>query len=484
MKATMAVLVAAALVAAAGLGACGDDGAAYPVEQLQDPTTCMKCHPQHHADWSGSMHAYAATDPVFRAMHQRGQRETNGGLGLFCVNCHAPMAVANGTITEANVRDFDFDTLATKEDGITCYFCHNVERITGEHNNPLQLAMDQTMRAGIKNPVDSEAHHSAYAEHMDNDYDENTSAMCGACHDIVNPAGVHIERTFLEWKGSIFATNPDKSARVSCGSCHMEPFDGVVADAPGVTSRPYGRHDHKFVGIDQALVDFPQRAEQDAALRAFVEGSSKIVGAARVPGTAPPGGVCVQPDGIFVRIDGINIGHNFPSGSAFERRVWLEVVAYDAEVGGNVLFSSGVVPDGMDPEDTGDPSLLGLWDRAKKADGSPAHFQWEVASIEDRRDALGRLADVLTPATTNIPTEPEFDHSVKKLFSAAAPLRLQIKRVEARLLVRPLSFALLNDLAASGDLDLSAIDAQKTLVVSTSTWLDSTKNPTTFCNPR
>lgn len=466
------------------LAACSDDaGPAFPVEQLKDPNTCMECHPTHNTEWSGSMHAYAATDPVFRAMHKRGQRE-KPDLGLFCVSCHAPMAVQNGTITEANVKDFDFDTLSPADDGITCFFCHNVERVNGDHNNPLQLAMDQTMRGGIKNPVSNKAHHSAYAELMDNDFDDNTSAMCGACHDIVNQAGVHVERTFLEWQGSIFATNPDKSARVSCGSCHMEPFDGVVADAPGVTSRPFGRHDHQFPAIDQALVDFPQRAEQDMAVRSFLEGSSKIVGAARVPGTAPPGGICVQPDGLFVRIDGIGIGHNFPSGSAFDRRAWLEVNAYDAEVGGNVIFSSGVVPDGMDPEDIADPNLLGLWDRAKKANGEKAHFLWEVASIEDRRDPLGRLADVLTPATTNVATEPEFDHSVKKLFTAAAPLRLQIKRVEARLLVRPVAYEVLHDLEASGDLDLSSLAPLNTLVVSTSTWLDSTKNATTFCNPR
>lgn len=462
----------------------GDSGPKYSVEMLQDPNTCLECHPQHYTEWSGSMHAYAATDPVFRAMHARGQRETSGELGLFCVSCHAPIAVQTGVITEANVRDFDFDTLAPKDDGITCFFCHNVERVNGDHNNPLQLAMDQTMRGGIRNAVHNEAHFSSYAELMDNDFDDNTSAMCGACHDIVNPLGVHVERTFLEWKGSIFATNSDKSARVSCGSCHMEPFDGVIADYPGVTSRPFALHDHQFVGIDQALVDFPQRAEQDLALRTFLEGSSKIVGAARTPGTAPPGGVCVQPDGIFVRIDAISLGHNFPSGSAFDRRAWLEVIAYDAEVGGNVVFQRGVVPDGMDPEELGETDLLGLWDRAKKANGETAHFLWEVASIEDRRDQLGRLADVLTPATTNVPTDPEFDHSVKQLYTAAAPLRNQIKRVEARLLVRPVSFALLRDLVDSGDLDLSMIDPQKTLVVSTSTWLDSTKNPTTFCNPR
>ena len=60
------------------------------------------------------MHAYAADDPVFVAMNKRGQRETNGELGTFCVKCHAPMAVANGTITEANVANFDLDDAAAR----------------------------------------------------------------------------------------------------------------------------------------------------------------------------------------------------------------------------------------------------------------------------------------------------------------------------------------------------------------------------------
>ena len=40
--------------------------------------------PQHYDAWQRSMHAYAADDPVFIAMNQRGQRLTAGRLGKFC----------------------------------------------------------------------------------------------------------------------------------------------------------------------------------------------------------------------------------------------------------------------------------------------------------------------------------------------------------------------------------------------------------------
>ena len=33
-------------------------------EELLDPETCAECHPNHYEQWKGSMHAYAAEDPV------------------------------------------------------------------------------------------------------------------------------------------------------------------------------------------------------------------------------------------------------------------------------------------------------------------------------------------------------------------------------------------------------------------------------------
>ena len=57
-------------------------------DALLDPQTCKQCHANHYADWSASMHAYASDDPVFRAMNQRGQRETHGQLGNFLSLIH------------------------------------------------------------------------------------------------------------------------------------------------------------------------------------------------------------------------------------------------------------------------------------------------------------------------------------------------------------------------------------------------------------
>ncbi|HEY4182304.1 MAG TPA: multiheme c-type cytochrome [Kofleriaceae bacterium] len=481
----------ATLVVVLALGACGDDGAAYEPERLMDPATCKDCHQDHHTQWSGSMHAYSATDPIFRAMHKRGQRDTNGELGMLCVKCHAPMAVARGTITDANVKDFDFDTLGAEDNGVTCYFCHNVEKVNGDHNNPLQLAMDSTMRGGIDDPdhpvAHSPAHHSKYDTLMDNDSLKNDASMCGSCHDIVNHMGVETERTFREWKTTVFATSPD--APVSCGSCHMKTSTGLIADGEGldVTSRPNGFHDHKLVAIDQALVEFPEKATQDAALKEFLGGSSAIVGP-KPRNAPPPGGICLPGGGtVSVRVDALIPGHNFPSGSSFDRRAWIELQVFDAS--NNLMYSNGVVPDGTDPEDVmPTPPRAMFFDKATKADGTEAHFIWDVAAIEPNDQSMAGSANVLMPAVTFDANSDLYDHSHTINFINIANLDMA-DRIEARLLVRPFAYKVLGDLVQSSDLDASFMGKVPTLEVDHSTWLRATKATgaaigTQDCNPK
>src|SRR5690242_8346875 len=209
------------------IAACG--GHDYlPIEELQKPETCMECHPKHFTEWQSSMHAYAANDPVFLAMNAKGQADTGGALGDFCVNCHAPMAVRLGLTTDGlNLAD-----VPQYAKGVTCYFCHSVDSVAGQHNNPLVLADDGKMRGELydPNPVDSPAHAHKYSKLLDVEQPESAT-MCGSCHDLVNGHDVPLERTFQEWGTTIFALQvPGLS--LTCGSCHMTPHTDVVADTP------------------------------------------------------------------------------------------------------------------------------------------------------------------------------------------------------------------------------------------------------------
>src|ERR1700722_3286649 len=84
-----AVASSAPLLLAAG-GPSQSSPARLTPAQLLDPTSCQGCHATHYAGWSASMHAYASDDPVFRAMNQGGQRETDGGWGDFWRESHGP----------------------------------------------------------------------------------------------------------------------------------------------------------------------------------------------------------------------------------------------------------------------------------------------------------------------------------------------------------------------------------------------------------
>lgn len=466
------------LILVTGLWACGDPPK-LAIDKLEDPATCMECHPSQHTQWSASMHAYATDDPVFLAMEKRGQRETNGALGTFCIQCHAPMALAKGTITPDNVKDFDLSTLPAGERGITCYFCHNVESIKDDHNNGLVLALDQTMRGGAKNPVSSPAHNSKYDPLMASA--TNNSQMCGSCHDVVTPRGVALERTYSEWKTTIFAhDDPANLLPLTCSGCHMQSKDDVIADKPGlnVPERKNGYHEHLWPAIDEALTAFPGGDTLSAGIQRDLDPAITIVGPTPTGGSPAdaPGGICVTPVGggqITVRIDSRGTGHMWPSGAAQDRRAWLEVTAYDAT--NNVLFQSGVVPDNKDPEEINDPNLFGLWDRTTKDDGTPAHFFWDVAHVDSR---------LIKPPVTLVQTDPAFDHSSTATFDVPNATAT-VDHITARVRIRPLSLRMLDDLVSSGDLDGSIASQLKTLDISGTqrTWKRSTARTSDGCNP-
>ncbi|HEX5061304.1 MAG TPA: multiheme c-type cytochrome [Kofleriaceae bacterium] len=481
------------------LAACdGCDGGKYSVERLQNPETCKDCHPKHYDQWSGSMHAYASDDPVFVAMNKRGQRDTNGELGNFCLTCHAPMALELGL---ADGATFDPAALPPEARGITCFFCHNVEQVTDDHNNPIKLAMDQTMRGGAKNAVDTPAHHSKYdAELMASK--TNQSTMCGSCHDLVTPAGVHLERSFKEWKESIWATNdPDPLAFLpqTCSNCHMFPTDGVIADNPTlhVKSRTLGFHEHMWPAIDQALTPFPQMTEQAAGIKRDLADSIGIKGPKPRNSNETPGGICLDPPGLLnVRVDSFSVGHMFPSGAAQDRRMWVHVVVKDA--GGTILYERGKLDPGVDPEQSTDltlncapptnpliPSQCGsFYDRTYKSDGTQAHFFWEV----DRYDSF-----LIRPAVTRDPNAVGYDHSTTVQYQVAPAVFSGADRIEAELLMRPLPFEMLHQLEQSGDIDPSirtTLEAMPPIAVGRkSIWTKATAGmvgspaENTNCNP-
>ena len=77
---------------------------------------------------------------------------------------------------------------------------------------------DLVLRGEIADPQANGIHASVYSPLQDSQK-VDSAQMCGTCHDIETSAGGHIERTFQEWSGTIFA-----ATHTTCafnGNCHM-----------------------------------------------------------------------------------------------------------------------------------------------------------------------------------------------------------------------------------------------------------------------
>jgi hypothetical protein len=427
----------------------------YPAaSELYDSKACASCHPQHYDEWSASMHAYAAEDPVFLAMNQRGQEDTGGELGTLCVNCHAPLAVRLGYTDGSNL-----DAVPAELRGVTCYFCHNVENVEGTHNNPLALSDDVTMRGRIENPKENDFHRSAYSSFLAGDQPES-AAMCGSCHDIVLPvppaaAPVALERTFTEWQASVFAPAhaPAPSAVATCNACHMAAVESgrpIASSGPNRT-----RHSHHMAGVDGPMTPFPSTDDptRDAALAAeqAAKREQLLDPTVRVE-------ICVQPldpgSAIHLTLDNANAGHNYPSGAAQDRRAWLEVIAYAGE---EVIYQSGVFEDGEIVSAEADPDLWLLRDETFDTDGNETHMFWEVVDIEKK---------TLPVQVTTNPADADYykSHLTRRFpFVQAETIAGVPTRVTVRLRIMPIGLEVLDDLIGSGHLDAAFRSQMPTL---------------------
>jgi len=412
--------------------ACGDvSGGPQPLDlsALQDPAACQSCHPDHFREWSGSMHAYAAQDPVFLAMNARGQRETHGALGTFCVNCHAPVAVREGLTTDG----LNLASLPAAKKGVTCYFCHSAAAINGTHDNPLVLTNDGSLFGPFANPAPGAPHRSSRSPHFD-DTSPASAAMCGACHDIVTPAGAPLERTFSEWQGTLFSVPPNG---LSCQACHMAGRDGPASTVSSVSRR---LHSHTFAGLDLAIDQaFPERAAQEAHVQELLD-------------TTLQSSLCLDTASrtFQVVLENVGAGHGFPSGSSADRRAWVEVAA---RVGDTTIFSTGQQR-GTELVAGNDPDLWLMRDCLFDGAGAEKHMFWEAAAISTS-ELPGSVVMTLSDPSSFSRTH------LARTFPAAGPLPALPDAIELKVHVQPVGDDVIADLVASGDLAAGAVPSTR-----------------------
>ena len=378
-----------------GGGTDPDSTAQWASTDFQDATECASCHPRHYDEWSGSMHAYSLKDPVFAAVRAIGQSMYIGALDRGCAKCHSAIGSRAG---ELPWGPFDLNTLEpVVSEGIGCDMCHTIHSITRPSNGGFELAPSETKFGTIANPEPTDAHKSGYMPlYADPVY-------CGSCHDLITDDDLELEVVFGEWRKGGFALTGK-----TCNDCHMPAYQAEAAVGGPIRTV----HDHRFIGADLALIDFPNKPEQFAAVTQMLQDA--LVLDASVPAIVTPGDTLQ----VAVTVSNLATGHNVPSGVPFNREMWLSAVV--SNVTGDTLFQSGLLDANLDIIQ--DPQLVSYQATMRKADSTVTGATWDARYLDNPSIKPGEIR----PATFVVPipgivTGGDYNVDVKLHFRSFSP---------------------------------------------------------------
>ena len=173
------------------------------VSNIESVSRCDNCHGGYDPafepaqNWSGSMMAHAARDPIFWATVAIAEQDFDGA-GDLCIRCHTPEGWLGGRSTPT-----DGSGLAEGDsDGVQCDVCHRLTNPDdSEHlgvQNPPFTANDGGNPAagfygvGMYSVSDGNAKLGPYADtDARHQYAQSqfhrSSELCGTCHDVSNP---------------------------------------------------------------------------------------------------------------------------------------------------------------------------------------------------------------------------------------------------------------------------------------------------------
>jgi cytochrome c554/c'-like protein len=327
------------------------------VDSANSAGTCAQCHNSTsdtrpitiHRKWSGSMMSQSARDPIFFAALAATNKYRTGD-GEFCIRCHSPMGWLAG-----HSEDFTGQALAgTDFDGVQCDYCHrSADPLNPDSTVPYfplpvpgygnGMHAVQRLNTPKRGPYDSVAapHQTRY------DKFQQSSELCGVCHDVSNPEYAQdrltqppheyapLERTYSEWLMSWYATQGDAG---TCQSCHMTDTAGYVCIYPTVPYRTdIAQHDltggNTFV--PQILPDFYGGLDTAALSEGVDRAAATLRRAAEMSVHAFHSG-----DSVIAIVHITNLtGHKLPTGYPDGRRMWINLIARNAQ--GDTVFESG-----------------------------------------------------------------------------------------------------------------------------------------------
>jgi len=360
----------------------------FKVTDFTAPEQCASCHPNHYTEWRGSMHAYAFVDPVFFAMHERGQQETNGRLDQFCTKCHSPVASLTGETPPFFNRNA-LSPISTR--GVQCDVCHTITKINNPNNADFELTPGNTKYGSLANPAANSFHQSAFNAEFDR------SRFCGSCHDVKNTFGVLVEETYSEWNRASLA-----GMSFDCQDCHMPTYAGQATTGGPQRDK---LHRHYFAGVDVPLVDFPDAALHRQMAEELLKKSADL--SVAHPATVVAGDTLKLAVTVANRYQGVfSAGHSLPSGVTAERQMWIAVIARDQS--GRVFYQSGQLDANGDLLDqhsllapNTDLDLTIFRQIMRDENGKEVLFFWQARSVENH--LLAPLAEKTAQYKIKVP---------------------------------------------------------------------------------
>lgn len=311
---------------------------------------CAACHASIVEQWKHSMHHHAMSSPVMIAQNNQFVRslpkDTPPEVVRVCINCHGPVgtALAEGPFLPLERELYDQDFLM---EGIGCTTCHQHTKGRKAGSAGLDewqeaLTIGRRYFGPFSDPAPNAYHRSERISLYDRPED-----LCLGCHTVnydKNGDG-KIEKGIdlvLQTTDEEYEEYRALGGTSSCIDCHM-PIMRDVTDAADsallFVDQDYLApdrvvHDHSFVGVDMPLgvkVD-PSHIKKRQALLSRAGELSIDEGSIKLDGNKLT---------FNIEIENTGCGHNLPSGFAFARQMWLEVVVLDRD--DEEVFSSGVL---------------------------------------------------------------------------------------------------------------------------------------------
>jgi hypothetical protein len=371
-----------------------------------DAQDCKACHATIVAQWEESMHAHALESPVTVVQTNQVAKVTLVGQDgpdplLLCNNCHGPVGTAMTGQPDLPLESPLGWTKTEINEGVNCTVCHQYAGEPVSGGGGLASVFQADLKPGrvffgsFDDPVGNAYHRSETVEFF-----EDPSLLCQSCHNVnydINDDG-RIEPgvdLILQTTYDEYIDYRADGGDMTCIDCHMAPIPGEtrLADRANIPLEQDFEapdrvvHSHGFVGVDYPLDTVAQADPQREEREALLESAARIeVGEVVQLNEA---GDALEFD---VSVTNIGAGHQLPTGFAFARQMWLEVVVSDQN--GNVLLSSGVLANPQDDLCDQDTLSDALADFAvgcpDGADPQLVNFQQKLLDIIDiKRDENG-----------------------------------------------------------------------------------------------